>query len=500
MQITLNKFSYKKMEYEKEFCLREIKTLFPMALISDTKDAIVLDNIQDDEIVNLSKLTYIDSYTIGDSIEYTLQSRLERSASDNCDNLKRQSTRYSVHGLHEYKGKFNPQIVNVIKNILNLSDDVRILEPFCGSGTTLVELAHRGIQCIGIDINPMAAFIANTKIQALSIDLNRLEEKIEEIYTTIIRGELVELIPEGQSSREDYLRKWIPERELRILETVINLIANEGESIQNIIKLTFSDLIREYSYQEPSDMRIRRRISPFPEEEMIQVWHRNICKYLSQIRSARVVVGEPNVHNYALNDDIKQCNLAGQQFDGAITSPPYATALPYIDTQRISLVWLEMCQPEEIMRLEATLIGSREIVSQEKIGWTNRKSTNEDELPAEIYDLVRDIERNLSPKDGFRKKAMPALLYRYFAEMKQMFINVSNHIVQGGKFALVVGHNKTTAGGEIYQIDTPRLLALLSTYCGWNILELIPLQTYKRYGINSKNAINQETLIILEKI
>ena len=159
-----------------------------------------------------------------------------------------------------------------------------------------------------------------------------------------------------------------------------------------------------------------------------------------------------------------------------------------------------MCKPDEIMRLETTLIGSREIVSQEKMGWNNRKKTNEDELPAEIYDLVRDIESNLSPKDGFRKKAMPALLYRYFAEMKQMFMNVSNHIVQGGKFALVVGHNKTTAGGVIYQIDTPRLLALLSTYCGWNILEMVPLQTYKRYGINSKNAINQETLIILEKI
>jgi site-specific DNA-methyltransferase (cytosine-N4-specific) len=245
-------------------------------------------------------------------------------------------------------------------------------------------------------------------------------------------------------------------------------------------------------------MRIRRRTSPFPEETMIQAWYKNISKYLKNISNARNVIGEVSVNNYAINVDIKGYEKTEGVFDAAITSPPYATALPYIDTQRISLVWLGLCKPEEIMQLESTLIGSREIISNEKAGWENRKTENSDELPLEIYSLITDIEGSLSPKDGFRKKAMPILLYRYFVEMKQMFINVSNKIVQGGKFALVVGHNKTTVGDVAYQIDTPHLLASLATYCGWNIIELVPLQTYKRYGINSKNAINKETLIILE--
>ena len=66
-----------------------------------------------------------------------------------------------------------------------------------------------------------------------------------------------------------------------------------------------------------------------------------------------------------------------------------------------------------------------------------------------------------------------------------------------GLYGLVVGHNKTTLGGKEYNIDTPYLLAVLAQQCGWQIEELFPLQTYKRYGLNAKNAINRETLIVL---
>jgi len=90
---------------------------------------------------------------------------------DRAPKLRRQSTRYSVHGLHEYKGKFNPQIVRATANLLRLGLDrkAQILDPFCGSGTSLVEAAHMGWDALGTDINPLAILISNAKIQALKI-------------------------------------------------------------------------------------------------------------------------------------------------------------------------------------------------------------------------------------------------------------------------------------------------------------------------------------------
>lgn len=107
---------------------------------------------------------------------------------------------------------------------------------------------------------------------------------------------------------------------------------------------------------------------------------------------------------------------------------------------------------------------------------------------------------SLNEKDGFRKQAVPTLVYKYFAEMKAMFINVRPMIKTNGLYGLVVGHNKTTLGGTEYNIDIPYLLSILAQNCGWCVEELFTLQTYKRYGLNAKNAINRETLIILRNV
>ncbi len=70
-----------------------------------------------------------------------------------------------------------------------------------------------------------------------------------------------------------------------------------------------------------------------------------------------------NVRNNskAFNIDIRDAEslIDFVDFDAAITSPPYATALPYIDTQRLSLIWLGFASPKEVKVLENNLIGSR---------------------------------------------------------------------------------------------------------------------------------------------
>lgn len=156
-----------------------------------------------------------------------------------------------------------------------------------------------------------------------------------------------------------------------------------------------------------------------------------------------------------------------------------------------------MCSASEIGQLEASLIGSRELLKSEKNKWASEIAENTGCLPAEIYKLVCSMNESLNENDGFRKQAVPTLVYKYFTEMKSMFINVRSMMKPSGLYGLVVGHNKTTLGGTEYNIDTPYLLAVLAQQCGWQIEELFPLQTYKRYGLNAKNAINRETLIVL---
>ena len=235
-----------------------------------------------------------------------------------------------------------------------------------------------------------------------------------------------------------------------------------------------------------------------PETPFLEAWAEMIEQQLACISLAQEYTGE-SACGVAEEHDIRTEAAGPERFDAAITSPPYATALPYIDTQRISLVWLGLCQPNHIMELESALIGSREFYRAQKEALYSRMTDNADALPDGVISLIQELQRGLTQEDGFRRKAVPLLLYRYFSDMQKMFQNMFSMLKPGGRYALVVGNNKTTIGGELHVIDTPVLLSQVAQAAGWRIERLFPLQTYQRYGLHAKNAITRETLLILEK-
>jgi len=103
------------------------------------------------------------------------------------DYLKEADTTKHVHRLHPYKGKFIPQLVEYFldehtdefkKEVYFNKGDI-ILDPFCGSGTTLVQANEMGIHAIGIDISEFNSLISNAKI--FKYDLVDLNEQIKKI-------------------------------------------------------------------------------------------------------------------------------------------------------------------------------------------------------------------------------------------------------------------------------------------------------------------------------
>lgn len=111
------------------------------------------------------------------------------------DNLCEKDTTKHVHRLHPYKGKFIPQLVEYF--IDNHTDDFKqqsffkkgdiILDPFSGSGTTLVQASELGIHSIGIDISRFNCMIADTKLLDYNLDL--LAKEIKKINIEITKFE-----------------------------------------------------------------------------------------------------------------------------------------------------------------------------------------------------------------------------------------------------------------------------------------------------------------------
>lgn len=108
------------------------------------------------------------------------------------DNIPEKVRTKHVHRLHPYKGKFIPQLVEYFldahtdefkRDVFFKPGDI-ILDPFCGSGTTLVQGAELGIHSVGIDVSAFNAMISNVKIDnhnipAISSELSKITKKLK---------------------------------------------------------------------------------------------------------------------------------------------------------------------------------------------------------------------------------------------------------------------------------------------------------------------------------
>jgi site-specific DNA-methyltransferase (cytosine-N4-specific) len=483
--------SYRYYPYERDLAVREARALLKGTSITRVNGRVILSGPC--EAARLRRLVYFSAAVSKKERVLTIQGQLERAGGNGHN---RQATRYSVHGLHEYKGKFNPQVARALLNILGFDKADRVLDPFCGSGTTLVECAHLGIPSFGVDLNPFAVYVANAKLLALGTPADKVRTALGRVIRDCRKkpGKL-----HDGDENQTYLRGWFHKEILETIEQLRTTVLQEYVEEPPILLTIASNLLRDYSLQDPNDLRIRRRCSALPTEPFIAAFEKAALSAIERLQQTQKILGDLSSPMRAQLFDVDALAASSEVgiFDGAITSPPYATALPYIDTQRLSLVWLRLIPPDEILELEAELIGSREIRGQKRQQLQEALDANAAELPTREIRFCRKLQRALREADGFRRQAVPVLLYRYFAGMAQAFAAVRSVIRKGGPFALIVGHNHTILGGERFDIDTPSHLVSLAAAEGWTLEERLPLQTYHRYGYHMGNAVRAETLLIL---
>lgn len=480
---------YRYYPYERELAVREASALFNSPTLREVPGGLELESGPSG--AKTGRLTYFSAAVNDWTVTETLQSQLERAVRVG---KTRQATRYSVHGLHEYKGKFNPQVAKALLNILGVPSGASVVDPFCGSGTTLVECAHSGVFGYGFDLNPFAVFLANAKLHALDTPSAELQTAFRSLSEHLASG--VPPTAARTDARIAYLQSWFTPDVLDTIEVIRTAIEDFTGPHAAVFLMIASDLLRDYSLQDPKDLRIRRRKSPLPNTPFPQAFSAHCRRFLGCLERAQSVLGTALPRGKAEQGDATTLASAGP-FDAAITSPPYATALPYVDTQRLSLIWLGLLEPSDISRAEAELIGSREIRGGARHRLAIALASNAGRLPKAELEFCRQLQASLTERDGFRRQAVPSLLYRYLVSMRDSFRAIRGVMRPKASFALIVGRNHTVLGGVRYDIDTPGHLAAIAADTGWSVEELVPLQTYRRYGYHASNAVRAETLVIL---
>jgi hypothetical protein len=185
--------------------------------------------------------------------------------------------------------------------------------------------------------------------------------------------------------------------------------------------------------------------------------------------------------------------------DAIITSPPYATALPYIDTSRLSLVLLGLCAASELRSLEKAQIGNREISKSERKEEEQQIGKKLQVLPSEVRLFIERLLRKLKDSDaGFRKLNTPVLLAQYFSDMRTVLEQTHAVLANTGLAYWLVGPNRTEVGGKWLEIDTAHWIAAIAENVGF-FTSVEELDAYQRFGLHQRNGIRREFLISMRR-
>ncbi|MDE2822801.1 MAG: hypothetical protein OXK79_04780 [Chloroflexota bacterium] len=475
----------------------------------------------------LERLTYFQDAIVPEVGNITTQqAKLEASATShgNPNQLRRQQTRYSAHGLHEYRGKFNPQMVRATCNLLGLRTGARVWDPFCGSGTVLLEARHQGFDALGTDLNPLAVTIANAKLSAIEADpatlglaVDDTRHYVEERTRTLVEGnpsrrEFEQIL--GRSWLDglpcaEFLSRWFPMPVLAQLAVILDAIDRVVPlHLRGVFRVVLSDILRQVSWQDPGDLRVRRRREPSPNYPAASIFLSALCARVGTVIAAQEFTSPRRGWQEAFLGD--SCSMTGlgetplkfleDGVDCVLSSPPYATALPYIDTQRLSIAILGLASVQEIRQLDATLVGSREVSTVERQEVEQSIVSHGADVACEVRSLCQSLLDAYDPSlDGFRRRNTAAVVFRYFTGMTGMMRAAAKAVRTGGCLAFIVGPNRAKLGGTSFLIDTPGLLAATGVHVGLRVSDVHELNAYNRYSIHSRNSIREERLLILQK-
>lgn len=500
---------YRLFPYERALAAREVEAL-GADLIKTEDQALIVNGAPN--LDELRRLTYVARIELPDgSVVEPEAARIEaNSRGGSARSGRRQVTRYHLHGLHEYKGKFNPQTVRAFANVLGLQPDDWLIDPFCGSGTSLVEGLSMGANVLGIDRSPMATLIARAKVKAFKAQrpdavADELHSWVDSVSPRIdLAQESARINKEGLShldiNSREYVEHWFTPSALAGLSEALAGLQPLRGVVRLLVEVSVSSICRVVSMQRPEDLRVRRQPADFEAPAVAPLLRAAIertvtgLRELDQLdleRGGRALVR----HGSSSTPHLYEGLPPGRQ-RVVITSPPYATALPYIDTDRLSIALLGLAPAANLSQLERNLIGSREWTAKENRQWSSALANNAEQLPDAVVSLCQSIAV-AHEGGGFRRRALAGLLYRYFTFMRSSFTALHRALGLGDCAALIVGANQTK-GEEMIEIPTPELLAEVSEQAGFELQEIVPLQTYPRFGIHQANGIREESAIILK--
>jgi DNA modification methylase len=351
-----------------------------------------------------------------------------------------------THLIHPYPAKLLTHIpfFFLANDLLSKPGDI-VLDPFCGSGTVLLEawLADRNVY--GVDANPLARLIARVKTNPLNPIKLRLA--LDQIIGRIPKE------PAGPLPDVVNIKHWFYPSTAKKLQCLREAIGGiEDPATRDFFLVCFSVCLRKVSLADPRlSVPVRLKLGQYPEDHplhtetnaLVRSLRRvNVANIFTRVSSANIArmeklaasKGESFValpcsdarnltFEFPLNGN-RGLSIADRSVQLIITSPPYPGAQKYIRSSSLSLGWLNLCVSSELRAYKAGTIGREESRREE---CKCIPSTDADKLLDDI------AKRNLT---------RAVIAATYLNEMRDALGEMYRVLQPGGSLVIVAANNR----------------------------------------------------------
>ncbi len=403
----------------------------------------------------------------------------------------------AIHRWYSTVMGFDPALVGQLIDRLSISEGQNLLDPFCGTGTTLVECQKKGITAIGLDVNPVCVLATRVKTNwQLSTD------KIDSLLRLIVREARDIAKCPSLKSHKTYLhllksgmirRGWISARKsivvIALLEA-IDRVCPKGFYLEFFHLAVASALVRKIADvkfgPELYCLKTRKRtrvISSFSHTV------RSMSGDLKSISSSY----DLSTRSKVMYGDARDCRTliskAGTPtVDFLITSPPYPNEHDYTRTHRLELVFLKYVHSLEQLRM----------IKHSMIRCNTKSLYKGDceERFIRAFPGIRKVSRTLDDRaqdrsDGF-SKLYGRMIREYFGGMAVHLKSAYGSLTQGGHSAYVVADQQCFLG---VHVDTPSILMKIATRPEIGFRHIETLEWRSLRGSTGNKTLHERVLI-----
>jgi DNA modification methylase len=339
-----------------------------------------------------------------------------------------------THNIHPYTAKLIPQIPYTFIQKYTKEGDT-ILDPFCGSGTTLVEAKYLQRNSIGLDINPLAILLSSVKTMSLSLEkLSEAKSYLINNYNLKKRWEEIYEFPN--------IKYWFEKndlKELSILRGNIEYIRDAyDDRVYKFLLVCYSSIIRRISladnriaklYRSKRELDLRRNRTSNPLSEFKTSFERMYSIYSSLPKQFNT----RKYYSKAIALDIGSIKETGllnkfEKFDYIITSPPYINAQDYYRSYKLENWMTGLALPEELLQTKRKMIGTENV---------NNNATTLEDLKNIDNPILQKSLKKIIAIDVRKAK----IIYNYFEQLNSFLSVIKKYLKKGGYITIIVGNN-----------------------------------------------------------